>query len=133
MSDLKGLIRGYLGAVAAGDTRTSEAIYAGEWISYGVGGAPCTGIVELRANSAMFRAAFPGMTPTIHDQVVEGDCVVTRLTRSGVHQGDFAGQPTTNKIVNIDVMRMDRFDQEWIRETWVFVDTAGLMRQVTSD
>ena len=112
MLDLKGLVRRYLETVAAGDLETSETFYTEDWISYGVGGTPSTGLAELRANSSMNLEGIPRISPTIHDQVAEGDRVVTRLTWSGVHKKGFAGHPPTNKLVTIDVMRMDRFEQE---------------------
>src|SRR5689334_8365682 len=50
------------------------------------------------------RAAFPDLNATIHEQIAEGDRVVTRKTLSGTHQGSFMGIPPTGRAVSIDVI-----------------------------
>ena len=46
--------------------------------------------------------AFPDLQVTIEDQIAEGDKVVSRLTMSGTHKGEFMGVPPTNKFVEIN-------------------------------
>src|ERR1700710_1835690 len=47
----------------------------------------------------VLRPAFPDLRVEIHDQIAEGDKVVTRKTLRGTHRGDFFGIPATNRAV----------------------------------
>jgi len=79
----------------------------------------------------MFREAFPDFHAVIHDQIAEGDEVVTRKTFFGTHQGEFLGIPATGKEVSIDLIEILRIaDDGKIQEHWNVVDQLGLMQQL---
>jgi len=59
-------------------------------------------------------AAFPALVVTVHDQVAEGDKVVTRWSASGTHAGDFAGVPATGRLDRTDPLAASRP----ARSTW---------------
>src|SRR4051794_11683218 len=44
---------------------------------------------------------FPDMIWTVHEQIAEGEKVVSRFTWTGTHKGDFMGIPPTNKTVEV--------------------------------
>ena len=77
-----------------------------------------------------FRAAFPDFRAVIHDQVAEGDKVVTRKAFHGTPQGEFLGIPPTGRQVTIEVIDILRVTDGKIREHWNVVDQLGLMRQL---
>lgn len=52
----------------------------------------------------MLRPALPDMSVDIHEQLAEGDKVVTRKTIRGTHRGELMGVPASNKPVNISVI-----------------------------
>lgn len=78
----------------------------------------------------IFRMAFPDFRAVIHDQVAEGDKVVTRKTFHGIHEGDFMGIPPTGRQVAFDVIDIVRIVDGRIVEHWNVVDQMGLMQQL---
>ena len=56
----------------------------------------------------MFRQAFPDFHAVIHDQIAEGDEVMTRKTFYGTHEGEFFGIPPTGKEVTIELIEVLR-------------------------
>jgi steroid delta-isomerase-like uncharacterized protein len=79
---------------------------------------------------AMLRTAFPDIATVIHDQIAEGDMVVTRKTFQGTHRGEFMGAPATGKHVVIDVIDIIRIADGQLIEHWNVLDMLGLMQQV---
>lgn len=79
---------------------------------------------------AMFRAAFPDFRAVVHDQLADGDKVVTRKTFHGTHKGEFLGIPATGKQVTIEVTDILRIVGGKITDHWNVVDLLGLMRQL---
>ncbi len=79
---------------------------------------------------AMLRTAFPDIAAVIHDQIAEGDMVVTRKTFQGTHRGEFMGVPATGKHVVIDVIDIIRIADGQLIEHWNVLDMLGLMQQV---
>ena len=78
----------------------------------------------------MLRTAFPDLHTTIHDQVAEGNKVVSRKTFHGTHQGELIGSPATGKQVAFDVIDILQLADGKITDHWVVVDQLGLMQQI---
>ena len=76
------------------------------------------------------RTAFPDLQAIIHDQIAEGDRVVTRKTLSGTHQGTFMGIPPTGRKVKINVIDILRIVDGKITDHWNVIDRLGLMQQL---
>src|SRR5262249_54909170 len=55
-----------------------------------------------------FYAAFPNLRHHFEDQVAEGDLVVSRLTVTGTHLGDFQGLPPTGNDVSFAAIAIYR-------------------------
>ena len=87
----------------------------------------------LRELQASYKAAFPDLTFTIHEQVAEGDTVVSRWTAQGTQAGPLLGMPPTGKqgqptpVVGVTITR---FRAGRIAADWVVWDTLGLLRQL---
>jgi steroid delta-isomerase-like uncharacterized protein len=84
----------------------------------------------VRAEAQMYLSSFPDMAFTIHEQIAEGDRVVTRWTNRGTHQGELMGIPPTGKQVSADGITIHRIADGKIAEGWWNWDTMGLMRQL---
>jgi steroid delta-isomerase-like uncharacterized protein len=84
----------------------------------------------VKMQFAMFFNAFPDLHVVIHDQVAEGDRVVTRKTFHGTHQGDLMGIPATGRSVAFDVIDILRVQNGKITDHWNVVDQLGLMHQI---
>ena len=85
---------------------------------------------ESKQFHTMLFAAFPDIRADIHDQVAEGDKVVTRKTFQGTHQGEFMGIPPTGKKVAFDVIDIFRIADGMIVEHWFVGDMMALMQQL---
>jgi predicted ester cyclase len=84
----------------------------------------------VKMQFAMFFSAFPDLHVVIHDQVAEGDRVVTRKTFHGTHQGDLFGIPPTDRSVAFDVVDILCMQDGKITDHWNVVDQLGLMYQI---
>ena len=78
----------------------------------------------------MRRGAFPDLRATINKQVADGDSVVTHLTLSGTHKGEYRGVPATNRQVTWSQIAIARFERGKIVESWRIPDRLGLRQQM---
>lgn len=63
--------------------------------------------------------------------IAEGDYVVLRVAVSGTHDSaDFAGQPPSGKHMRWESIRIFRFEDGQIADTWAMQDRLGLMEQL---
>lgn len=84
----------------------------------------------LRNVIGVFTRAFPDIQWTTHEQIGEGDTVVSRFSWTGTHRGEFLGIPATGRRVTvwgvvIDVVRAGKF-----AESRIIMDALGLMQQL---
>lgn len=61
-----------------------------------------------RSFSAEIWAAYPDSHFVLHTLIAEGDDVVSRVTWSGTHSGEFWGVAPTGKKIVVDAMFIDR-------------------------
>jgi predicted SnoaL-like aldol condensation-catalyzing enzyme len=73
------------------------------------------------------RAGLSGLEAVIHEQVGEGDLVVTRKTFQGTHVGELLGIPPSGARVVIDAIDILRVVDGRLAEHWVVADFANLM------
>ena len=78
----------------------------------------------------MLRGRLPDLHAEIHDQLVDGDKVVTRKTFHGTHSGELMGIPPTGREVAFDVIDIVRVRDGMMVEHWNVVDTMALMTQL---
>jgi steroid delta-isomerase-like uncharacterized protein len=78
----------------------------------------------------LFASAFPDLNVTIHDQIAEGDKVLTRMSFAGTHQNDFQGIPPTGKTINLEGYILDHFVDGKIVEHRAMFDTMTMMQQL---
>jgi steroid delta-isomerase-like uncharacterized protein len=88
------------------------------------------GLAGLKDVLRGMRAGFPDMHWTVHEQIAEGDKVLTRFEWRGTHRAAFLGVPATGRPVTVWGMVIDRFEGGKIRDTRIIMDTLGLMMQL---
>jgi predicted ester cyclase len=88
------------------------------------------GAEGVRQQFEAFRAAFPDFHAVIHDQIAEGDKVVTRKVFHGTHRGELMGIAPTGREVQIEVIDIVRIEDGQIVEHWNVVDRLGLLAQL---
>ena len=71
---------------------------------------------------AAYRTGFPDYQCTIHDQIAEGDQVVTRWTFRGTQAGQLMGIPPTGKRVTVTGIAIDRVAGGKVVESWLELD-----------
>lgn len=81
----------------------------------------------------LLRGAFPDLEVVLHDQLAEGDKVVTRKSYRGTHRGEFLGIAATGRAVDLAVIDIIRLQDGRFVEHWSVVDLAGLTAQLTKE
>ena len=113
-----------------GDLYIADELVATNYINHNPAPGEAPGREGLKAFIAYLRRAFACLHITIEDQVAEGDKVVTRFTISGTHEGEFAGIPSTGKLVTVTAISIHRISDGKIQEGWLNLDALGLMQQL---
>lgn len=85
------------------------------------------GLAEFKASITATRSAFPDLTTTIDEIVVEGDRAAIRWHSSGHHQHSFLGIPATKRPVSVGGATFARFDGDRIAEEFVTWDPRVLL------
>ena len=79
-----------------------------------------------------FREAFPDITITVEDVIVDGDRIAFRSTMTGTHGGVFAGVPATGRRVTVGLVDVIRVVEGRFIEQWGGPDMADLMSQISA-
>jgi steroid delta-isomerase-like uncharacterized protein len=92
------------------------------------GQAVTTGREAFKHRVEAFAAAFGDIFYTVEDMIAEGDLVATKFTFGGLHHGNFAGYPPTNRNVAITGVHFARFVDGRIKKTWAgFANIAEVL------
>jgi predicted ester cyclase len=91
--------------------------------------APVVGRQAVRDWAAEHLAAFESRV-TVEDAIAEGDMVALRSTMRLLHKGEYLGIPATGRELAFTQMEMVRLAGGRIQETWVSLDTQGVMQQL---
>ena len=79
--------------------------------------------------NSMF-TGFPDMKWMVHEQIAEGEKVVTRFTWTGTHKGEFMGIPATDKRVEVWGVVIDVVRNKLFAESRIIMDNIGLLQQL---
>jgi steroid delta-isomerase-like uncharacterized protein len=85
---------------------------------------------QFKAIANLSIVAFPDLQVTVHDQIAEGDRVVTRWSATGTHSGDFMGHAATGKKVTIKAIHIHQVVGGRITTLWEEIDMLGLIMQL---
>jgi steroid delta-isomerase-like uncharacterized protein len=80
--------------------------------------------------AGMYHSAYSDGHFEVHEQIAEGDFVVTRWTGKGTNDGELMGMAATGKSVEVAGITIDRLATGKIAETWSCWDTLGMMQQL---
>jgi predicted ester cyclase len=85
---------------------------------------------EFKEYVQMNRTAFPDLTLSLEDRVVEGNKIADRYTSWGTHEGEFRGiAPTGNKFEGT-VMVIHYFEDGKCVADYALTDALGLLSQL---
>lgn len=105
--------------IERGDERTFHELMAPHFVNRTAApGSPSGAEGMLHTFNRVLRPAFPDLRVEIHEQIAEGDKVVTRKTIHGTHRGELLGIPPTNKPISIDVIDIVRLENGQYVEHW---------------
>jgi steroid delta-isomerase-like uncharacterized protein len=122
----KAIVRGYMAEVVnKGNLAAYDSYFSAEAV---INSRPLK--QQLPAAMQAIRGAFPDSRVTIEDQIAEGDKVVTRVTFTGTHQGEFMGIAATGKQVKYSGIAIDRIVDGKVVEMWHVAETLGLLQQI---
>lgn len=78
----------------------------------------------------MWHVAFPDEQTVFDEQIAEGDKVVSRMTSTATHLGNFQGMPATRARIRVSGIWIDRIADGKIVERWGVVDMLSVMQQL---
>jgi len=117
-----------------GQLGAADEIMTAECVSHGPGAPPAIGTDGIKRQAMLLRTAFPDLRVTLEDQVGEGDRVASRWTGSGTHTGPLAlpagPVPPTGVAIAFEEIRIDRFANARIVESWFLPDRFTLWQQL---
>lgn len=85
---------------------------------------------SIRFFVTTMREAFPDLTTTIEDIIVEDNKVVSRLRFSGTHRGEFGGIPPTGKKIDVQAIDIVAYRDGKLIEHWGVTDQMAMMQQL---
>ena len=93
-------------------------IYASDYAYHGPGGMEMSGTGPLREFAAAILAASEDRQAVIHQQVAEGNLVVTRFTSTGTRTGPWMGEEPDSSIWITEGIDISRIENGRIVEDW---------------
>jgi steroid delta-isomerase-like uncharacterized protein len=129
----KMLVRRYYDAILNSKNLAAlDEIFASNFVGR-MSNGPDSHLETFRAAILAAHAAFPDLKVTVHEQIAEGDKVVTRWWAEGTHQGPYIGiMEATGKSIVLTGIHIHRVQEGRIIELWEEVNLLGLMQQLGS-
>ncbi|MGW5171582.1 ester cyclase [Streptomyces nodosus] len=109
-----------------GDVDALDALLSRAYLRHGTDPHP-QNLDAFKAAILSTRAAFPDLTTTIDDVVVEGDRAAVRWHSSGTHVNSFLGVPPTKRRVEVSGATFARFESDRVVEEHVTWDPRSLL------
>jgi predicted ester cyclase len=116
-----------------GNFAAADEIMDPHCVSHGPGVPPLVGTDPIKQQGMRLRTAIPDLQVILQDQVAQGDRVASRWTGRGTHSGQLmlptGAVPATGHEISFDEMRVDRFFNGRIVESWFIPDRMTLWQQ----
>ena len=78
----------------------------------------------------LYLRAFSDLRVTVEDTVADRNRVVTRWRLEGTQDGPLMGIAPSGRRVSVEGIRIDRVENGKIAESWMQMDTLGLLEQI---
>ena len=102
-----------------GDWEKFDELYSEDYIEPYLGFKGRKGVKQQFIEA---KKAFPDLTFTIEDTIVQGNVIVTRLTITGTHHGEFMGIAPTGRTFKVMALSIDRTEGGKFVERWALFD-----------
>ena len=113
-----------------GHVEVADEILAPDIVSHGPGSPPVVGTEQIKRQAMVLRGAFPDLTIELADQFASGDRVCSRWSARGTHTGELrmpgVEVPATGRPIGFEEIRIDRFAEGSIVESWFIPDRFSL-------
>jgi predicted ester cyclase len=109
-----------------GNLEAADEIMAADIVSHGPGVPPLVGTAQIKRQAQLLRGGLPDLAVALNDQIAEEDRVCSRWTGTGTHTGNLmlptGPVPATGKQIAFDEIRIDRYLDGRIVESWFIPD-----------
>ncbi len=131
--DAKAVVDKWFAALNEGKSAALAAIdnlYTPDYaVHYGSIGT-VRGTASIREQMESLFGGLSGLRFTVHDEMTEGDRVLTRYTFAGAHTGALMGVPPTGRRVEGSAMCISRVQDGKIVEVWAVFDSLDFLEQL---
>ena len=125
--NLRELLEKEVSVHLSGDLDKFDDLYVEDYIDNTMG---TRGLEEYKQAYLSIKKAFPDITVTIEDTVVEGDRIAARYTCSGTHRGEFMGIQPTGKTFEMSEITIKRIEGGRFAESWAIPDFISMLQQL---
>lgn len=134
MHDPKTIVRRFnTEVIEAGSAAAFRELVAPDLVNHAAPPGMPTGPEGMRVVfEDLLRPALPDLRVEIHDQIAEGDKVVTRKTIRGTHRGPLMGIPATGRELAIEVIDIVRVVDGRYVEHWGLNTLASVLASLRS-
>lgn len=130
-ADLKTLTRRfYDDVIVGGNLDLIDELVHDEFVEHEEFPGLPPGKESIRFFVTTMREAFPDLTTTIEDIIVEDKKVVSRFRFSGTHRGEFGGIPPTGKKIDVQAIDILAYRDGKLIEHWGVTDQMAMMQQL---
>ena len=126
-ANLRELLEKEVNVHLSGDLDKFDDLYVEDYIDHTLG---TRGLTEYKQAYLAIKKAFPDVTVTIEDTVVEGDKITARYTARGTHRGEFMGIQPTGKTFEMSEITIKRTEDGRFAESWAIPDFISLFQQL---
>lgn len=124
-------IRRLYEAMSSGDVADVDGILTPDWEDVPHSAHSSPGVHGFKELVAYLHAAFPDLSVTIEDVLVDGDRAAVRSVARGTHSAEVLGIPATGRTVEYRASDFHRLDEDGrIAVTWHLEDFFGLANQL---
>ncbi len=110
-----------------GDVDALDAVLSPDYRRRAHAGEEGLSLAEFKASIVATRSAFPDLTTTIDEILVDGDRAAVRWHSSGRHERPFLGVPPTHRQVEVSGATFARFQGDRVVEEFVTWDPRALL------
>ncbi|RME73802.1 MAG: ester cyclase [Chloroflexi bacterium] len=114
-----------------GKFEVMDELYASNYVRHKPPFPDIVGKAEAKKFVSDSRASYPDQHVTIHEQIAEGNKVVTRWTFKGTQTGvsPTTGLPPTGKFITFSGCNVTHWENGQIVEEWEYSDWLVLLQQ----